>query len=372
VSSKRNPKPPLLVATFLFVVLSALPAPANAEADNDDYTSGHKDHGYRSARGHAHHVVDRADSHAPIGVMAEHTHGAGDWMVTLRYMRMEMDGNRNNTSRLSTSDVRARGYAVVPTRMDMEMFTFGLMYAPTDWLTLMAMVPYKTLEMDHKAGMPLGAVKFTTRTKGVGDIRLAALFPLVLEERHRLHATAGVSAPTGSIDEKDETPLDPGATRNLPYPMQIGSGTWDVLLNTTYVYERRKWSAGSQLSGVVRTGENDNDYTLGDRFNATGWFQYLWVSEVSTSIRFNYEWWDNIDGSDPDLGAAPFVVPTADPDLRGGQRLDMLFGINIEPKGVLKGHRFAIESGLPVYQDLDGPQLETDWIFTAGWQLSFY
>jgi hypothetical protein len=93
---------------------------------------------------------------------------------------------------------------------------------------------------------------------------------------------------------------------------------------------------------------------------------------VSTSIRFNYEWWDNIDGSDPDLGAAPFVVPTADPDLRGGQRLDMLFGINIEPKGVLKGHRFAIESGLPVYQDLDGPQLETDWIFTAGWQLSFY
>jgi len=34
----------------------------------------------------------------------------------------------------------------------------------------------------------------------------------------------------------------------------------------------------------------------------------------------------------------------------------------------LKGQRLAFEFGIPVYQDLDGPQLETDWIILFGWQ----
>jgi hypothetical protein len=40
-------------------------------------------------------------------------------------------------------------------------------------------------------------------------------------------------------------------------------------------------------------------------------------------------------------------------------------------KGPLHGHRFALELGRPVYQDLDGPQLENDWLLTVGWQLAF-
>lgn len=36
----------------------------------------------------------RADGHAPIGVMGDHTHAAGEWMFSYRYMRMEMGGQR--------------------------------------------------------------------------------------------------------------------------------------------------------------------------------------------------------------------------------------------------------------------------------------
>jgi len=35
----------------------------------------------------------RADGHAPIGVMGDHQHEAGEWMVSFRYMRMAMEGN---------------------------------------------------------------------------------------------------------------------------------------------------------------------------------------------------------------------------------------------------------------------------------------
>jgi hypothetical protein len=37
----------------------------------------------------------------------------------------------------------------------------------------------------------------------------------------------------------------------------------------------------------------------------------------------------------------------------------------------MKGAKLAIEGGFPVYQSLDGPQLETDWLITAGLQWTF-
>ena len=80
--------------------------------------------------------------------------------------------------------------------------------------------------------------------------------------------------------------------------------------------------------------------------------------------------WGNIDGQDDDLN--PAMVPTADPDRRGGKRIDALFGVALEGQsGWVKGHRLEVEVGLPIYQHLDGPQLETDWIVTAGWRFSF-
>jgi len=66
------------------------------------------------------------------------------------------------------------------------------------------------------------------------------------------------------------------------------------------------------------------------------------------------------------------MVPTADASLRSGSRVDALLGLNIQlTEGFTKGHRLAIEGGLPIYQHLDGPQLETDWLITAGWQYAW-
>ena len=66
------------------------------------------------------------------------------------------------------------------------------------------------------------------------------------------------------------------------------------------------------------------------------------------------------------------MMPGADPGLRGGKRLDLALGLNLMGKeGRLKGHRLTFEVGMPVYQSLDGPQLETDWLVRAGWQYAW-
>ena len=46
-------------------------------------------------------TASRPDGHAPISVMGDHMHAMGEWMVSYRYMTMEMNGlldGSNDTS----------------------------------------------------------------------------------------------------------------------------------------------------------------------------------------------------------------------------------------------------------------------------------
>lgn len=66
------------------------------------------------------------------------------------------------------------------------------------------------------------------------------------------------------------------------------------------------------------------------------------------------------------------LVQTADLDNQGGERIDLLIGVNFTASsGGLKGHRIALELGAPIYQLLNSPQLVTDWVFTADYQIGF-
>ena len=114
----------------------------------------------------------------------------------------------------------------------------------------------------------------------------------------------------------------------------------------------------------------DNDYRVGDRFEGTAWAQWSWLDWLSTSFRIKGSVWGDYSGADPLLN--PAQIPTADPDLRGGSEIDLAPGVNVVvPLGPLGEHRLAAEVLLPVYRDLDGPQLENDWMVVVGWQKSF-
>ncbi|MBW2244028.1 MAG: transporter [Deltaproteobacteria bacterium] len=313
-----------------------------------------------AAHSHAHHdaTVD-----APIGVMGDHLHPQGGVMLSYRYMRMSMNGNRDGTSRQSENSVH-RSFPIAPLEMDMEAHMFSVMWAPHEDVTLAAMLPFKRLDMKHRTR---GGRSFTTRSHGIGDTKFTALVRLFDRGEHHLHLNLGVSAPTGSISAKDDTPM--GRSR-LPYPMQLGSGTWDLLPGATYTGAWEKITWGSQILGTLRTGINRKGYRLGHRFGTTGWLGLALAPWVSTSVRLAYQDWRGIRGDDDDLNRNQ--VPTADPDLRAGRRLDLWIGLDLKAtNGALRGHRLALEVGRPVYQKLDGPQLETDWMITVGWQKIF-
>lgn len=335
-----------------------------------------------------------ADDHAPIGVMADHVHKKGEVMLSLRYMHMDMDGNQIGTDSVTPEEIvstvpniffgtpgQPPNLRIVPINMRTDMVMAGAMYAPSDSVTLMVMGSYIEKEMEHvtfQGGMGTNRLgNFTTRSKGIGDTKVAALFALLgipdtkAKSYDSITAKAGISIPTGSTSRTDQILAPNGATPEvrLPYPMQIGSGSFDFEPAMTYKGQRGKLGFGAQVAAKIRLEDNSNGYQFGDVYEGGGWMSYRAAKGISLSGRMRYRSTGRIEGFDP-LIIGP--VQTANPDFQGGERFDLLGGINlVGTKGALKGHRLGMELGVPVYQDLNGPQLRGRWNLTLGWQKAF-
>ncbi len=329
----------------------------------------------------------RADSHAPIGVMADHMHKRGEWMFSYRFMTMNMQGNLKGSSSISPDTIvttepnRFFGMPgmpptlrIVPLEMTMDMHMLGMMYAPSDSLTLMVMANYLDNSMQHvtyAGGMGTDELgNFKTGTSGWGDSSVSGLVRLFDSGPTKLHAIIGVSLPTGSTEERARILAPTGMTPvvRVPYPMQLSSGTYDPILGLSYSGNSESLGWGAQWRGTFRTTKNDDDYQLGDQHRVNAWLSYLFRPELSASARLEYFRRDNISGLDPMIMGP---VQTADPDRQAVRRLDAAIGLNYAASGTLYGWRIGIEYVLAVDQELDGPQLETDDQLIIGLQKSF-
>jgi len=312
--------------------------------------------------------LTRPDVHAPIGVMQDHTHKKGEVMTSYRFMFMNMDGSRIGHKQVGDGRV-LRDFPITPTEMETMMHMLGVMYAPSDNLTLMAMLPIIRKDMNH---INRRGLKFRTHSEGLGDLKIAVLIPVMKKSTektsHLMHLNSGLSFPIGEINETHDTPL--GTGKRLPYPMQLGSGTWDLLPGVTYMGGTENWSWGAQGLSTLRPGRNRIGYSLGNQYEASVWGARKVFDWLSASLRFRYSIWQNINGSDPSL--VPTMVPLADPKSRGGKRIDANVGVNVVlPWGWFRNQRIAFEFGAPIMQSLDGPQLETEYWFQMGYQATF-
>tara|TARA_B110000483_G_scaffold141911_1_gene169563 strand:- start:151068 stop:152078 length:1011 start_codon:yes stop_codon:yes gene_type:complete len=312
----------------------------------------------------------RPDAHAPAGVMGDHAHNKGEWMLSYAYMDMQMEGNLDGSDDIAISDIlmpMPGTYMVAPTEMTMGMHMLGGMHAPTERITLMFMTSFIDTEMSHVTTMG-GA--FDTATSGMGDSSITGLYSLSKTANSYTTAAIGISLPTGSIDETGFTPASAPNQSQLPYPMQLGSGSYALLPGITYSKTEQSWSWGAQVKGTIQIGENDRDYTLGDLWQASAWAARPVTEQLSFSVRMAWQDWGNIDGADSALNAN--MIATADPSRRAGSRLDAGLGLNWIV-GVREHNAFRVSAEylVPVQQGLEGPNLETDSSVVFKTQYSF-
>ena len=304
----------------------------------------------------------RPDGHAPISVMGDHMHKMGEWMVSYRYMTMDMEHLLRGSNSVTAVSQLTGMTSLVPTKMTMDMHMFGVMYAISKKWTLVGMLNHLESEMDMI--MPMN-MNMNMESSGIGDLKVVGLYDLAQwDNGRRMHLNLGLSVPTGSIDEKHTN----GNT--LGYGMQLGSGTYDFHPAVTYLAQNQHYSYGVQLGGSLRIGENDREYTLGDRFEVILWGGLKITESLSASVKSDYSSHNEVDGEDSRM--MKVMSPSLSPSSQGRDITTIGFGLNYYfQDGGLSGHRLAAEWEAPVDQKVKGVQLEIESNWTLGWQYAW-
>lgn len=300
------------------------------------------------------------------------------------YINVKFDGYMDGTKDLSTDDVlwsntsgearTDKNFPIVPTVIHQEAIQFKGAYDLSERFILSLSIPYIRQETEHISIVP-NFDDFTIVSEGLGDIEIAVSWIHQLSHSNNLLINLGLSLPTGSIDETGDTP-GPGPDNQLPYTMQLGSGTYDIKPSIHYFGSAGNWTYGADLNLTLRTGKNDRDYRLGNVYQSSIWTRYALTDWLEPSIRINGVVWDEISGKDPALpyDSVNDLYPAAvvKPDNFGGTKLLALVGLRLkDPRGRLENTFLEFEAGTPFYQKLNGPQPSEDWRFSASLVLSF-
>jgi hypothetical protein len=349
----------------------------------------------------------------PAGLMIPHVQKSDDWMIEYMYMGMDMKTLYNGSHRedpykylagveynpsistipssqstsgtahnhggtatnssipdpipsyyIASLNPNPYRYMEMPVSMKMEMTMISLMKNINDKIAIMIMLPYVNNSMQMISG---NLEKSFMRTQGIGDIGATIVYKILEKENHTINLQLGITAPTGSIDEKTLMPLM--GKQKSPYNMQPGTGTYNTLPGFSYIYNRNKFSLGAFGQIVMRNGKNDNSYKFGNRYELSTWVSYAVLDWIAPTFRVTSTKWDNISGSDTALDST--MDPQNDPNRQGGRRVDFLGGFNFYFPSLSEKIKAGLEFGKPVYQHLNGPQLGANTLFNFRLQASF-
>ncbi len=292
--------------------------------------------------------ASRPDSHAPLHIMGDHTHRKDEWMYGYRYMHMDMSGietEHDHEEELIAQNggpsVRKHGGG--EHEMHMVMHMVEAMYAPSDRLTMMVMVPY--VDMDMHEG---------TSTSDLGDVSLTGLFRVVDHKSNRVHFNLGASLPTGT---------EGAPHHDVNHLMQTGMGVYGAVPGVTWLGQSPQYSWGAQLQGHFYFGEDDNDTAPGDRLDLSLWGARRLSANMSLSLGLDYADWD---GAKFHVHSHKSMVVA--PELASGSRIEGGLGLNVK---LPKNNRVGVDIQFPIHHDIEEGQLEMDIMATLGWQKSF-
>ncbi|MDC0598368.1 hypothetical protein OAP18_00795 [Gammaproteobacteria bacterium] len=301
------------------------------------------------------------------------------WFFSYNYNYIFYKGYRDGSSDLSNEEVLFRpgevrstdNFPVLPTEIDQQVHLFSLGYQYSESIRFQFSLPYIKQATDHISIVP-GYDGFLIESKGIGDVNLLAGRRLFENIDGNLWLTLGLSLPTGSIDEKGDTPRAPG-NQQLPYTMQLGSGTYDALINVSYARTTlRNWNITGSFR--IRSGSNDRDYKLGNLYTLSTRYSLPAWKILNPFVRVEYQYIERIDGRDREIvvpGVFPYPASITNPNMFGGQKANFVLGSEIYSGQSLDKGGIVMELGYPVYQSLNGPQPKTRWKLSLQYSIGF-
>ena len=317
-----------------------------------------------------------AQAPAPLGVFGVDMLGEGKISVSLMPSFARLGGPQMGRTQVSPpyvisnvvsgrTPVGAHLLRMVPTSFEFFSQSASIAYGLTPNITLVAATSFleKNVNMLTFKGLagftPLGTS--TGHTEGFGDTMVAGVWRVYQDGMNQVNVNLGLSLPTGGTTNVQTLLLPNGtAPSNIAfYGMQEGSGTVDALPGVAYSGVLNAWSWGASYRARLALGDNTQGWRYGEYQEVNAWGGYTWTPGLETTLRINASTQTAIHGLDPLIKG---YAQGANPYFYGGEHVDVFGGANISGRffGV-PAATLAIEAGLPLYQNLNGPQAARDW-----------
>ena len=299
-----------------------------------------------------------------------------EFRFKLSQMIMEMGPLRDGTDEISNDDLigsaNGTNFPALPTNMQMYMTMIGAAYSFSDDFAVMGMTSYieNTMRMNLNNGND-----FTMTSGGVGDITLLAKYRAYADDNlvptNQVSVLFGLSLPSGSINKKFSNHTNDTFNGSLlPFKMQLGSGTVDPIIGLTYQGSRDPfwWGFNTQLEGHIY--DNEQGYRRAQELR----YDFYAMKQVHDKVVVHAQLNGWYEGKFSDeaydvrvLGAGHNALSTAnnlisplfDPDNYGGHKLHFGLGVQFQP---LPLHVMELTASVPIHQDLNGPQLQDNWM----------
>lgn len=289
----------------------------------------------------------------------------GKVSLQLTYSISVMDTLMEGTHERSVKEVEDSGkFTSIPTHMEMNKYILTAAYGFSPRVKAFVSVPYvrNTMDMAHMGMM--GWMEMSMEpVRGVGDITVMGIYRLYtdsdLKPESALSAGVGLKLPTGSYTKK--TPS--GSV--IHAHMQPGTGSWDPILALIYTRKLGQFLLQSDLTYQITT-ENSKGYEFGDSFTANVGGKYALFRFLNVTGDLIYL---NTGKSEDEKNF--YFKPGSlmdDPANTGGQSIWVSPGIEILP---VKNASLCVKAQLPVWEDVNGIQLVTDYSILTSISYSF-
>ncbi|MDA2911333.1 transporter [Nitrospiraceae bacterium AH_259_D15_M11_P09] len=230
-----------------------------------------------------------------------------------------------------------------------------LAYGVTRDLALFGIVPY----LDKTRLTTEGGQRRRRGDSGLGDAIVLGRYTIYsrdrLGETRRLAPFVGLKLPTGEDNATD-------SFGRLDQPLQLGSGSWDPIVGTSFSWQTFDWEFDSAVQ--YRFNNTANNFEFGDQARLDLSFQYrLWPRELGTGVpAFFYGVLESnlISAGKNEEGGI------SKPD-SGGTTWFLAPGLQYVTRRVV----LEVIVQIPAVQDLNGLALKNDYIVSTGFRVNF-
>ena len=270
--------------------------------------------------------------------------------VDIRFDYFKQSDYRNGTESVSRSNIPA-GTEVQDTTINRNL-TLGLDHSfNQDWAINLQLPIFNrshgTYGEDGDYQDP--AALITSSSKGIGDLRVTGRYQ-GLSADHSSGITLGLKLPTGETNDtfNDGSPLDRG--------LQLGTGTTDLLLGGYYFGSiNRDWDYFAQATIQIALNKH-NDFRPGNGLNATAGVRYMGFESFIPQLQFNTRIEKRESGAEADV------------DNSGATLIYISPGVTVPINKTVQAFGFI---QVPVYQHVNGYQIEPNVLLSTGLRFSF-